>query len=343
MVKRKSRPTAKDIARIAGVSQSTVSRVLNESGTDLISGKTIKRVRELAAEMGYTPNPFARALRGKETRLIGLVVREITDPFFSSLISEISVQANRLGYRVLLAPAHSDPNEALKAATVLDTQHTDGVIILGDLRDDENAIRKILEEHSAVVTMCRGSTLEDILTINVDNKKGINLLLNHLTSLGHKKIAFFNGGWFGDIHERRSTFIEYLHDAKLMTIPDWVQVTTNDAEGGYRAMKYLLEASHRPTAVLASDDIMAIGAIKAVYDAGLTVPKDISITGFDDIDITFYIHPALTTVQQPIQSMSEKALKLLLDAVKGEEPQIYLIQVEPKLLVRQSTGPPPED
>jgi DNA-binding LacI/PurR family transcriptional regulator len=343
MINKKTEPTAKDIAKIAGVSQSTVSRVLNKTGTDLISKETIKRVQEIATEMGYSPNPFARALRGKGTRLIGLVVREMADPFFSSLISEISVQANRLGYRVVLAPAHSDPDEALKVVTALNTQHTDGVIILGDLRSDEKAIHKILEEHSAVVTMCRGSTLTEVLTINIDNSKGMRLLLDHLINLGHLKFAFLDGGWLGDIHERRFAFMEYLHNMRLMINPDWLKVTTNDAEGGYQAMKSLLMVSPRPTAVLASDDVMAIGAMKAVYDSGLTVPKDISITGFDDIDISSYIYPALTTIQQPIQSISEKALYLLLDAIKGKEPQRYLIQVDPKLIVRQSTGCPPRE
>ncbi|MBN1427070.1 MAG: LacI family DNA-binding transcriptional regulator [Anaerolineae bacterium] len=336
-----SKPTGKDVARIAGVSQSTVSRVLNETGIELISEETIKRVRAAATKMGYVPNPFARALRGKETQLIGLVVREMADPFFASLISEISIQASHLGYRVVLAPAHSDPDEALKATTTLYTQHTDGVIFLGDLRDDEPAIRKILQEHRAVVTMCRGSKLQDVLTINTDSRRGIHLLLDHLTGLGHRRFAFLDGGWLGDIHERRSTFVDYLRDAEPAILQARVESANNDAEGGYRAMKSLLESSHHPTAVLASDDIMAIGAIKAVFDSGLDVPADVSITGFDDIELARYLHPALTTVEQPVRDMSAQALQLLLDAVKGEVPETRVMQVEPKLVVRESTGPPP--
>src|SRR5512139_1999713 len=147
------RPTAKDVARLAGVSQSTVSRILSGDSAPFFSEKTRRKVLKVAAELNYSPNPLARALRGKQTYLIGLIVRGISDPFLASLVSEISMQAHSLGYQVVLGHAQSDPDEVLQISNVLDTRHTDGVIILGDFKEDRSAIREILEGRRAVVAI----------------------------------------------------------------------------------------------------------------------------------------------------------------------------------------------
>lgn len=332
--------TAKDVAKRAGVSQSTVSRVLNNAGTDFISEATKGRVRQAVDDLGYSPNPYARALRGKKTNLLGLIVREIADPFFSSLISEISLQANVLGYRVVLGPAHSDPNEAYKLISTF-SHHQDGAIIIGDLRNDEAIIHKIIEGFPSVVTMCRGSKMKDVSTVNTDNRKGIRLLLGHLVELGHKRFAFLDGGWLGDNRDRREMFLEYLQEANLAIEPDWIQVAENTATGGYQAMEKLLKLTPRPTAMLAADDVLAIGAMKAVADANLRIPEDISITGFDGLDLANFVCPALTTIRQPVEEMSAMALQLLIAVIDGGSPKNKIFQVEPELLVRQSTGPPP--
>lgn len=339
---RRGRPTAKDVASLAGVSQSTVSRVLNRVDSQFISEATRQRVLSAAAELGYSPNPIARALRGKKLCLIGLIVREIADPFFASLISELSTQASVLGYQMVLGHAHSDPDEALEMTSILDTRHTDGVIILGDLRDDESTLQEILVGHRAVVTMCRGHSPPGVFTINSNNKAGIRVLLDHLIGLGHRSLAFIDGGWWGDIRERRDEFVAYSRAKGVQVNPEWIQVATNDYEGGYWAMQRLLEWQPRATAVLASDDVLAIGALKAALDKGLGVPGDVSITGFDDIQLARFVSPALTTVRQPITQISEQALQLLTGLIDGEitEPG-FLIQVQPELVVRDSTGPAP--
>ena len=340
LMAKKKIATAKDVAKRASVSQSTVSRVLNNAGTDFISEATKERVRKAVDELGYAPNPYARALRGKKTNLIGLIVREIADPFFSSLISEISLQANALGYRVVLGPAHSDPNEAYKLISTF-SRHHDGTIILGDLRNDEAIIHKIIDSFPCAVTMCRGSKMKDVSTVNTHNRKGISLLLDHLVDLGHKRYAFLDGGWLGDNRDRREMFVEYLQEANLSVEPDWIRVAENNAAGGYKAMQKLLQSSPRPTAILAADDILAIGAIKAVADAKTRIPEDISITGFDGLDLADYICPALTTIRQPIEEMSALALNMLIEVIDGGTPKNKIFQVEPELLVRQSTGPAP--
>lgn len=332
--------TAKEVARLAGVSQSTVSRVLNDTGTDFISEKTKERVRKIVDELGYAPNPYARALRGKKTYLIGLIVREIADPFFSTLISEISHQADLIGYRVILGPAHSDPIKAHKLISTF-SQHHDGVIIIGDLRNDEETIKKIIEDFPGIVAMCRGSKMKEITGVNVNNNKGIKLLLDHLVDLGHKKFAFLDGGWVGDNIDRKKGFIEYLEKARYAIDPDWIQKAGSSADTGYEAMKKLLKMSARPTAIIAADDVLAIGAMKAITESGLKIPEDISITGFDDIDLADFVCPALTTIHQPVEEMSALALKLLMDVIDGGSPQNRIFQMEPELIVRKSTGPVP--
>jgi DNA-binding LacI/PurR family transcriptional regulator len=327
----KGRVTARDVAELVGVSPSTVSRVLNNNTSDLIGEETRQRVLKTAAQLGYTPDPIARALRGKKLNLLGLIVREIADPFFARFISELSVQARDLNYHLVLGHAQSDPEEALTMTDVLDTRHTDGVIILGDLKDDEAALQEMLTGKHAVVAVCRGPSPASLYTVNTDNYAGTYGLLNHLYDLGHRRFGFIDGGWLGDLRERREAFLSYIEERDLTLRPEWIQTQSNNAEGGYRAMRLLIESRERPTAVFAADDIMAIGVLKAVADAGLRVPDDFSVVGFDDIDLARFFCPALTTMRQPIDAMSERVLSLMLE----------LIDDPPLLVARQSTGPCP--
>lgn len=339
-----ARPTAKDVARLAGVSQSTVSRVLSGDPSPFFSKATRKRVMGAATELGYTPNPIARALRGKQTQMIGLIVRGMSDPFFAELVSALSIQARELGYQMVLGHTHRDPSEVLQISRVLDTRHTDGVIILGDYKDDELAIREILDGRRAVVAMCRGEAQAGVITVNTDNRAGVWALLDHLTGLGHTRLAFIEGDWMGDFKERRKAFIDYLQGKGLELNPDWIPQDTDDSRGGYQAMRRLMALNDRPTAILAADDIMAIGALKAAQEAGLQIPEQVSLTGFDGIEMTQFVSPALTTVRQPIEVMSQIALKRLLDLIEGKQVnEVVSIQVQPELIVRQSTGPVSQD
>ncbi len=336
---RKRRVTAADVASAAGVSQSTVSRVLNNKDTRLISKQTIQAVRAAAAELGYRPNPIARALRLQRTHLIGLIVREIADPFFAEFIDELSIQAHVLGYQLLLGHAHGNIEEGLAVSELLEAQHCDGLLVLGDLRDDAAVLQDMPRSNPAMVALCRGNSPAAIPTVNTDNSQGMKLLVEHLISLGHRRLAFLDGGWLGDIRERREAFISTLADHNLDLPNMWIQAESNNAEGGYRAMQTLLALPERPSAVIASDDLMAIGALRAAKEAGLQVPRDISLTGFDDIVISHYFSPALTTVHQPVKDMCHKALDILLRLIDGQDICEQLVQLPPQLIVRESTGP----
>lgn len=335
------RVTAKDIAALAGVSQSTVSRVLgSEEKSSLISEETALRIKKIAKREGYSPNPIARALRGEKTNLIGLIVREIADPFFAGVIEELSSGFRQLGYNVILGHVHSDPAQAMQITRVLDSRQCDGMIFLGDLNDDMKLMNLILEENHPAVTMCRGTPAEHIPSINCNNVSGTWMLIHHLLGLGHKEFAFIDGGSIGDIRERRMTFsqLEDQYPDLSLTI---IKAETNTFEGGYKAMRTLLEGPNLPTAIMAADDSMAVGVLYAINDAGLHVPEHISVAGFDDIELSHYTIPALTTIKQPVKEMAREAIDMLIRLI-DKQPLTDLemnVSLEPSLIIRKSTGP----
>jgi DNA-binding LacI/PurR family transcriptional regulator len=339
--------TIRDVARLAGVSESTVSRVLTEAETTVsISQETRQRVLAVAEELNYQPHPFARALRGKGTNLLGVIVREIDDPFFAQLIEVIGNVAKEHGYYLVLGYAKSDPEEAVALSEILNLRHSDGLFLLGDLREspkDHTFLAK-MAEHRRMVSVCRGSQelVGSTLSIAVDNRKGACTALDYLHGLGHQKIACINAGRVGDLLERMEAYCEFMKVRFGEVCEEYVQVNENSCEGGYRAAKRLLSFPSPPTAIFATDDTMAIGALSAAADMGLMVPRDVSVIGFDDIKIAAYLRPALTTVRQPIEKIGKKAVELLIEMIKEESAPDPLprLLIEPELVVRDSCAAP---
>lgn len=336
----KKRISAHDVASYAGVSQSTVSRVLTNRGSHLISEETRDRVLRAAKQLGYSPDPIASALRGKYTNLIGVIVRDISDPFFANFISVISAKAGAEGYRIILGNAQNDPANAMEMDKVLDTRHCDGVILLGDLQNDEEYLKQLLLGNRPTVAACRGQSPEWIPIVNSDNTTGIHSLVDHLVQLGHRKIAFINGGWLGDMRDRMNAFKDYLSILKIPLPDDCCVSEKNDIFGGYTAMSKLLNCKQIPTAVCAADDILAVGALRAIQDAGLRVPQDISLTGFDDIEFSRFTNPRLTSIKQDVEKLSNEVLTILIDLIKQKEidSNRKSILVKTELIIRDSTG-----
>jgi DNA-binding LacI/PurR family transcriptional regulator len=335
------RVTSKDVAALAGVSQSTVSRVLGSSKTSgFISEETAQRVRYAAEQLGYSPHPIARALRGERTNLLGLIVREIADPFFAHTIELLSSETRKLGFSMVLGYAHSDPKEVLSMKQVLDFRQYDGMIFLGDLRNDQNVLQSIRNNNIPAVALCRGKKAIPIPTVNCDNTAGINMLLDYVIGIGHRRLVFIDGGWFGDNLERREAFIAYKETHQTDATFNWIQADINDFNGGYKSMHNLLGMYPRPTAIIAADDALAIGALKAVADNRIRVPEEISITGFDDIELASYTCPSLTTVRQPLDAMIKKALEILLAHIEGNSssPEDEFTAIKPELIIRASTS-----
>jgi len=349
------RVTIRDVAEQAGVSQSTVSRVLSGTVTQIpISDKTRTRVHEVAESLGYRPHPGARALSGKSTGLLGVIVRELDDPFFANLTEVVSNVAKEKGYDLVLGNAKRDPKNALALRDrMLDLGYCDGILLCGDLREspeDEKYLARIGHNHQVVSVACgRGLLAYDIPSIGVDNRKGTLLALSHLTDLGHQRIACLDAGRGGDLAERLLAYEQFMHDRfgrdRCGGVPEgYIRKSDNACGGGYEATMQLLTMEKPPTAIFAMDDMMAIGALGAAHDLGWEVPNRLSIIGFDDVESSAYIRPALTTIRQPMQQIGQQAVELLLDMIGGEVtadplPRLFL---EPSLIVRQSCGPAPE-
>jgi DNA-binding LacI/PurR family transcriptional regulator len=332
-----------DIAKAAGVSQSTVSRVLNDTPTSVpIAAETRERVQEVAKRLGYRPNPLARGLRGARTMLLGVIVREITDPFFSMAIEALSTEALARGYNVVLGSAHSKADEAIALKAVLETRHCDAILLLGDMRDEPKFLDDLRASQTPVIALWHGTELEGVPTVNIDNRAGMVAAVDHLIDKGHDRIAFIGGRPLGDIRERRTAFYEHLEEKGIAVPEEYVQNVINDPAGGDAALRTLLALETPPTAVVCSTDHLATGVLHAAADLGIVVPRDLSVVGFDDIPLASFTVPSLTTVHMPVAEMTALAARLAMDEPEdGQSGAVKGFVVTPTLVVRESTGEAP--
>ena len=334
--------TMRDIAKEAGVAQSTVSRVLSGAPPAVrISDDTRERVLEVARRLGFRPNPLARGLRGARTMLLGVIVGDITDPFFPGIVSSVSAAARNRGYNVVLGHAQGRAREAVALRAVLETRHCDAIILLGDLSDQVRVLKELGEARVPAVSLARGSRREDgMTTVDVDDEFGIRSVMDHLVGLGHERIAYIGPRPYGDFPARRAAYLEHMRAHGLRVHRGFDVQTANNAGGGASSFESLLGLSPRPTAVVAATDLIAIGALNAAYRARVDVPRDISVTGFDDLEIAEFTVPPLTTVRMPSAAMATAAVAAaisLVGTIPGEHvPSRHVFQ--PELIVRDSTA-----
>jgi DNA-binding LacI/PurR family transcriptional regulator len=301
----------RDVARVVGVSQSTVSRILNDVPLLVpVAADTRQRVHEAARRLGYRPNPLARALRGARMMLLGVVVRDITDPFFASAIEALSESARSRGYNIVLGHARGLAEEAIALAAVLESRHCDAIILLGDVSDQPRLVADLSELDIPVVALWQGPTPHLLHSVNVDNRAGVRLALDHLFELGHRRIAFVEGRRLGDIRERRLAFVSHAHHLGLEVPPAYIEHGLNTPDAGEAAIRSLIALPEPPTAIVAATDVLAFGVLHAAHELGIRVPADLSVVGFDDIPIAQHTVPALTTVRMPIAEMVAAAVEL---------------------------------
>ncbi len=333
----------RDIASAAGVSQSTVSRVLNDAPTRVpIAADTRERVNHAARTLGYRPNPLARGLRGAPTMLLGAVVRDFSDPFFAGAIEALAVHAMAQGYNVVIGHAHGRLDEAIALTTVLETRHTDAVVVLGDMQDQPRLLADLRSSIVPVVALWQGTAPLEFPTADVDDPAGIFLGLHHLIGLGHERIALVSARLPGDNPHRHDAFVEFM-TARFDRIPDgFIQHVPNTLAGGEAALRLLLALPEPPTAIIATTDLVAVGVLHAAYGLGRIVPRDLSVVGYDDILIAAHTVPALTTIRMPIAEIVGQGVKLAIelarDTTASREPRVT--RFEPTIVVRQSTAPP---
>jgi DNA-binding LacI/PurR family transcriptional regulator len=332
----------RDVARATGVSQSTVSRVLSGAPTAVpIADDTRERVVAAARSLGYRPNPLARGLRGMPTMLLGVIVRDITDPFFAGAIEAVSLEAAERGYNVVLGHAHGRADEAIALWGVLEARHCDAIVMLGDMSDQPRLVDDLRGTHIPVVALWEGSKPDGIASVSVDNDAGIRSVMDHLVELGHRRIAFVAGRRLGDIREREDAYLAAMATIGEPVRDGYLQDVSNDPRGGSAALGALLDLADPPTAVVASTDVIAMGVLFEAHARGLVVPRDLSVTGFDDIPLAAFSIPTLTTLRMPIREMVRSAVGLLIDGqLDPADPGAWPRPIfAPSLVIRSSTAP----
>jgi LacI family transcriptional regulator len=330
----------KEVARLAKVSTATVSRTIN--GSDKVTAATAERVRQAIETLKYYPNTNARALGSGRSSLYGLIISDITNPFFPELVKSFEDVAVQFGQEVLVANTNYDPHRMEVCVSRMLQRKVDGVAIMTS-EMDEHLIDEMSSRHIPLVFLDTGVPQEGISNIAIDYAAGIDAAVEHLSNLGHTSIGFITGPMnLTSARVRRRAFMQSLKRKGLRLDRNLIEEGNHRMDGGHEAMLRLLEKSTRPTAVLTSNDMTAIGAMGALGERGLKVPRDISIIGFDDIELSAFTQPALTTVRlsrQEIAKIAFRALYGVKDDVtaKGAE---YTIQ--PTLIERKSTGPAPK-
>jgi len=335
--------TIKDIAKQAGVSHSTVSRALH--GSPLISDETIERIRQIAVEMGYFPSAAARSLKTNRSRALGVIVSAIDDPFFSEILQGIEEIAQERGYSLLMAASQRAPEREQAIVQDMRERHVDGLIICsGSFNASQQ--RKLLEFGIPIVVINNQAAEEYRYSIYHDDVDGSRQVTRHLIELRHQRIAYLGNSLSGRTTLDRLTGFRQEMDAAGLAIPaEYMhEIPGGRPEDGLVALNHFLSLPQRPTALFCFNDMLAIGVLNGLNMAGIRVPEDISVVGFDNIIFSAYTNPPLTTLDQPKHYIGAEAARLilgLLDSLTGEEPPEQEIQkLKGRLLVRQSTVPP---
>lgn len=328
--------TIKDVARTAGVSVATVSRVSNDSHR--VREGTRTRVQEVARRLGYTPHAAARSLSTRRTHTIGVLLPDLYGEFFSEIIRGIDQTARAQGYHLLLASARND-GDAFQAALHAMRGRVDALIVMAPELDGD--VRQWLLPERLPVMLLNGAPSDAPFgSLAIANYDGVLAMVRHLAGLGHRRIAIIRGaaGNF-DAAERLRGYRAALSEARLAADPSLEFPGDFSEAAGHAAAQRILALAHRPTAVFAANDCMAIGAMSAFRDAGLRVPEDIALGGFDDIPMARYVDPALTSVHVDICALGERAAAGLLAALREPADRHPRRETLPTtLVVRRSCG-----
>jgi len=338
-----------DIARAAGVSHTTVSRALRDS--PLISADVRRQIQSLAAEMGYIPNAVAQSLRRQQSNTVGLVVTTIADPFVGRVVRGVEDAAQRHGMSVFLSESQNNPERELAVIEMFHHRRVDGIIVAAALLDAgyEKRLERIRvptilinqQAASSLPTQIRPGMLH---SVSVADYSGACRAVEHLLSLGHRSIGYLGAGSRPRSNRiRQQAYRDAMSAAGLPVREGWICIAsperkyhTDDVADGRALLPKLVEAG--VTGVFCYNDMIAVGALMACRDHGLDVPGQVSIVGFDDIEIAQYVTPALTTVHQPKLRLGQVAMQMLLQALDGQPVDDPVLPTD--LVVRTSTARP---
>ncbi|MCA9872912.1 MAG: LacI family DNA-binding transcriptional regulator [Ardenticatenaceae bacterium] len=335
--------TLKDIAREVGVSVTTVSRGL--AGYDDVAAETRERIQEVADQLGYHPNLTARRLQKQRTDTLGFIMPtfgpRFSDPFFSEFLAGIGNEAAGYGYDLLVSTHAPDSDREREAyARAVRGGWVDGLIVVRTRENDER-IETLCAHEFPFVAFGRTDCNCDFPYVDEDGAAGMRLIVQHFIDLGHRRIGFIApppGLMFG--RYRLRSFLSTMAANNLETPPDLVVEGDMTQRGGAEVVERLLNLAERPTAVIAGNDLMAIGALNRIQQRGLRVGQDLAVAGFDDIPLSAYTTPPLTTIHQPIYDIGRRTCAMLIEIINGRPPANPHILLTPELVVRESSGPP---
>jgi len=351
-----------DVARVSGVSVTTVSRVLNGHAEAIrISAATQVRVQQAAAALHYQPNASARGLRTTRTKTVGVIAANLLHPFSVELLRAMYATCAARGYHLLLGHAQHSRNEGWELSTIMHSDRVDGILLIGDVfgrvdeRQAQEEMDKLIEMHGHVI--CIGSRLSGTggWSISPDFAHGTYLALEHLVALGHRRIGYMAGdkvreSW--EDRQRREAYQRFLDMHGVQRRPDDELLIATSVEAAEGALRALVARSDRPTALFVNNDYLALIVLNAAMRCGIRVPDDLSVVGFDDISFAALSNPGLTTIHYSIDDMARRAVTVLLDRIDENqdqaggiahgslEPGGTTVVVPTSLVRRQSTGPP---
>ena len=326
----------KEVARLAQVSTATVSRTIN--GSDKVTAETAERVRRAIETLKFYPNTNARALGSGRSSLYGLIISDITNPFFPELVKSFEDVAVQFGQEVLVANTNYDPHRMEVCVSRMLQRKVDGVAVMTS-EMDEHLIGELNSRRIPLVFLDTGTPEKGISNIAIDYAAGIDAAVEHLSALGHTSIGFISGPMtLTSARIRRKAFTQSLKRKGLQLDRDLIEEGNHRMDGGHEAMLRLLAKDQRPTAILASNDMTAIGAIGALSEHGIKVPRDISVIGFDDIELSAFTQPALTTVRLSRQEIAKIAFRALYNAKDDASAKGAEYTIQPTLIERKSTG-----
>ncbi|NOY55631.1 MAG: LacI family transcriptional regulator [Actinobacteria bacterium] len=329
------RPTILDVADEAGVSKSLVSLVMRGSGR--VSPSSRKAVLEAAKKLGYLPNAAARTMVRQRSNVIGAMVSNLHNPFFTDVIAGIDVAVMDAGYRSILTTGNRiSERERLAVETLLELR-ADGLILVSPALHREYVIEVSHSVPTVVVGKAtRASTVDSVTN---DDRRGAEMVVDHLVELGHRRIAHIDGGFGAGARPRRTGYTRAMRRHGLESEIRSVRGGFTE-EGGSTGMRTLLAEGTRPTAVFVANDLAAIGVLEVLDAEGLDVPGDISVAGYDNTDLAASHRMDLTTVDQPRHDMGRMAAGLIFEKIGEERTTARHVVLSPKLVVRESTGPP---
>ena len=331
-------PTIKDVARRAGVAPITASRVINNSG--YVSAETRRRVEAAIEELGYVPNRVARSLRSKRTQTLALVLTDITNPFWTTVARGVEDAARIGGFSVILGNTDESEPREYEYVQVLLQKQVDGFLLV-PARHGARSVALIRRQKVPLVVLDR--TVEaNVDTVRSDSVGGARALTHHLISLGHRRIAMLTGPReVSTAVDRALGYRQALEEAGIPVTGDLMRFGPYTQQGGYAMTLSILSLSSRPTAIFAGNNFIAVGALRALREAGLQVPEDVSLVAYDDLPPNFLVEPFLTVAAQRAYEMGQVATQLLLTRLAEQEPgQPQEIVLPTELIIRRSCGNP---